>query len=134
MNLAFRLPNTIVAFLFLLSGSTAPISLLASDHGGGGGTPAPLVFTVNLGPSNYLQIGLVIEAATPEASHELGVFQPRIKHEIILLLSGRDEAVLRTLPGKKALIKEIITSVNHVIHDDEKTGVNEVLLSNFIIQ
>lgn len=91
------------------------------------------MFTVNLGPNSYLQIGLVLQAATPEASHELGVYQPKIKHEIILLLSGKDEALLRTLPGKKALIAEIITSVNHVIHDDEKTGVNEVLLSNFII-
>ena len=133
MNVAYRLPNTVVAFFFLLFGSIAPISLLASDHGGGG-APAPLVFTVNLGPNSYLQIGLVLQAATPEASHELGIYQPKIQHEIILLLSGKDEALLRTLPGKKALIAEIMTSVNHVIHDDEKTGVNEVLFSNFIIQ
>ena len=134
MNLAFRLPNTIAVFLFLLSGLIAPMPLQANDNGGGGGSPAPLVFTVNLGPSNYLQIGLILEAATPEASHELGVFQPKIKHEIILLLSGKDEAALRTLPGKKALIKEIIASVNHVIHENEKTGVTDALLSNFIIQ
>ena len=132
MKVAYRLPNTLAAFFFLLFGSISPISLLASDNGGG--APAPLVFTVNLGPNSYLQIGLLLQAATTEASHELGVYQPRIKHEIILLLSGKDEAFLRTLPGKKALIAEIMTSVNHVIHDDEKTGVNEVLLSNFIIQ
>jgi flagellar FliL protein len=133
VNVTYRLPNTIVAFFFFLAAAITPTSLLASDAGGGG-APAPLIFTVNLGPNNYLQIGLILQAATPETSHELGVFQPRIKHEIILLLSGRDEALLRTLPGKKALIEEIIASVNHVIHSDEKSGVNEVLLSNFIIQ
>ena len=133
MNVAYRFPNTIVAFFIFLIGSIAPASLLANDPGGGG-APAPLVFTVNLGVNNYLQIGLILQAASLEATHELGVYQPKIQHEIILLLSGRDEALLRTLPGKQALISEIVTSVNHVIHSDEKTGVNEVLLSNFIIQ
>ncbi len=134
MNVTYRFSNTIVAFCLFITGLFAPLSLMASDNGGGGGAPAPLVFTVNLGPSSFLQIGLILQAASLEATHELGVFQPKIKHEIILLLSGRDEALLRTLPGKKALIEEIIASVNHVIHSNEKTGVNEVLLSNFIIQ
>ena len=133
MNVTPRFSNTIVAFLLFLTASITPISLLASDAGGGG-APAPLGFTVNLGENSYLQIGLILQAASLEATHELSVYQPKIQHQIILLLSGRDEALLRTLPGKKALIEEIIASVNHVIHSDEKTGVNEVLFSNFIIQ
>lgn len=132
MNAPFRSTNTFLAFLLFLLATLVPTSLFASDHGGGG-APEPLIFTVNLG-SNYLQIGLVLEAATPEASHELGVYKPKIQHAIILLLSGKDDVKLRTLPGKKELINEIISAVNHVIHDDEKTGVNSVLFSNFIIQ
>lgn len=132
MKPPFRLSNTLAALLFFVFAGLAPTALLASDAGGGG-APEPLIFTVNLG-SNYLQIGLLIEAATPEAKHELAVFKPKIQHAIILLLSGRDDATLRTLPGKKALVADIISSVNHVIHDDEKTGVNSVLFSNFIIQ
>lgn len=134
MNVTSRLSNTFVAFMLLLLGSIAPSILLASDHGGGGGAPAPLIFTVNLGDNRFLQLGLVLETATPEAAHELSSYQPKIQHHIILLLSGQDEAKLRTLPGKKELAREIIETVNHVIHEDEKTGVKEVLFTNFIIQ
>ncbi len=134
MNIAFRLPNTFVAFVFLLLGSMAPSFLLANDHGGGSGAPAPLVFTVNLGSNNYLQLGLILEAASPEVSHELIAYNPKIQHEIILLLSGKDGAKLRTLPGKKELIEEIIEAVNHVIHKTEKNGVSEVLFTAFVIQ
>jgi len=134
MNLSFQLPNLFTAFICILFGSMAPLPLLASDHGGGGGAPEPLVFTVNLGSNSYLQLGLILEAASPEVGHELAIYKPKIQHEIILLLSGKDDAKLRTLPGKKELIEEIIATVNHVIHEDHKTGVSEVLFSNFIIQ
>ena len=133
MNVALRFQTTFAAFLFLFVAVITPISATASDHGGGG-APAPLIFTVNLGTGNYLQIGLILEAATPEATHELDLYKPKIQHAIILLLSGKDDAKLRTLPGKKALIEEIIEAANHVIHETEKTGVNEVLFTNFIIQ
>ncbi len=93
-----------------------------------------MVFTVNLGPENYLQFGLVLEAATPEAGQEVEVYKPRIQHEIILLLSSQNVDHLRTLEGKKALIEEILTKVNHVIDETAKTGVKEVLFTRFLIQ
>jgi len=108
-----------------------PVS--ANDHGGGG-APEPLVFTVNLGTKNYLQFGLVIEAATPEAAHEIAAYRPKIQHEIILLVSDKVVDHLRTLDGKKELIEEILETVNHLIHETEKTGVKEVLFTKFIIQ
>ncbi len=93
-----------------------------------------MVFTVNLGKDNYLQFGLVFEGATPEALHLLAGYKPKLQHEIILLLSGKDAAKLRTLAGKKELIEEIIELSNHVIHEDEKTGIKEVLFTKFLIQ
>ncbi len=106
---------------------------LANDHGGASG-PEPLVFTVNLGNNTYLHFGLILETATPEAGHEIVVFRPKIQHEIILLLSGKDPGHLRTLPGKKELVEEIIDAANHVIHSNEKNGVKEALFTKFIIQ
>jgi len=108
-------------------------ALAGGDHGGGSG-PEPLLFTVNLGTNTYLHFGLILETATPEAGHELGLFRPKIQHEIILLLSGKDPAHLRTLPGKKELVEEIIEAANHVIHSNEKNGVKEALFTKFIIQ
>ncbi|HMT79937.1 MAG TPA: flagellar basal body-associated FliL family protein [Azonexus sp.] len=112
----------------------SPLSAMANDHGGGGGGPEPMIFTVNLGKDNYLQFGLILEAANPEAEHALASYKPMIQHEIILLLSGKDATKLRTLEGKKELIEEIHDLANHVIHEDEKTGVKEVLLTKFLIQ
>lgn len=111
-----------------------PLAAQASDHGGGGGAPEPMVFTVNLGTENYLQFGLILEPAVPEAAGAIAAYKPRIQHEIILLLSGKDVATLRSLAGKKELIEEIIELANHAIHEDEKTGVKEALFTRFLIQ
>jgi flagellar FliL protein len=111
-----------------------PAPALASDHGGGGGAPEPMVFTVNLGTENYLQFGLILEPAVPEAAGAIAAYKPRIQHEIILLLSGKEVAGLRTLAGKKELIEELIELANHAIHEDEKTGIKEALFTQFLIQ
>jgi flagellar FliL protein len=133
MNVASRIVNAFAAPLLVVLALLLPLPVLASDHGGGG-APEPMVFTVNLGKDNYLQFGLVFETASPEAAHSLAAFKPKVQHEIILLLSDKEAAKLRTLPGKKELIEEIVELANHVIHEDEKTGVKEVLFTKFLIQ
>ncbi len=104
---------------------------------GDGGAPAGLgemVFTVNVGNNQYLNVGIVLEGATPEAGAALALRKPRMQHEIIMLLSGRDASVLRTLAGKKALIEELIDAANAVIKETPKTGVQEALFTRFFIQ
>lgn len=133
MNAAPRMINALVAPLLMVLALLMPLSVQANDHGGGG-APEPMVFTVNLGKENYLQFGLILEAATPEAAHSLASYKPKIQHEIILLLSGKDAGKLRTLEGKKELIEELHELANHVIHEDEKTGIKEVLFTKFLIQ
>jgi flagellar FliL protein len=133
MNVFSRIVTIFVAPALLVLAVMLPLPVLAGDHGGGG-APEPVVFTVNLGNENYVQFGLIFEGATPEAAHLLAAYKPRIQHEIILLLSGKEAATLRTLAGKKELIKEIIELGNHVIHEDEETGIKEVLFSKFLIQ
>ena len=48
-------------------------------------------------------------------------------------MSDKDQANLRTLDGKKALAEEIVDQANHIIHDDRKTGVKEILFTKFLI-
>lgn len=134
MNVAPRIVNTLLAPMLLVLALFSPLPALSSDHGGGGGAPEPMVFTVNLGTQNYLQFGLILEPAVPEAAGAIAAYKPRIQHEIILLLSGKDIATLRSLAGKKELIEEIVDLANHAIHEDEKTGVKEALFTQFLIQ
>jgi len=133
MNIAPRIINALVAPLLMLLALLMPLSVQANDHGGGG-APEATIFTVNLGKENYLQFGLIFETATPEAAHSLASYKPKIQHEIILLLSGKDATKLRTLEGKKELIEELVGLANHVIHEDVKTGIKEVLFTKFLIQ
>ena len=133
MNVAPRFVSFFVAPILLVLALFLPLPAMASDHGGGG-APEPLVFTVNLGKENFLQFGLILEPATPEAAGLLAAHKPQIQHEIILLLSGKDANKLRTLAGKKELIEELVELANHAIHEDEKTGVKEALFTRFLIQ
>jgi len=134
MSFVSRAARYLATISLVLSAAFISLPLQAGEHGGGGGGPEPLVFLVNLGPTTFLNFGLILETATPEAAHELVAYRPKIQHEIILLLSEKDQAKLRTLAGKKELIEEIAETVNHVIHEDAKTGVKDVLFTNFIIQ
>jgi flagellar FliL protein len=70
----------------------------------------------------------------PGSGRLLAAHKPQIQHEIILLLSGKDAATLRTLAGKKELIEELVELANHAIHEDEKTGIKEALFTRFLIQ
>ena len=133
MSLIHRVRKTFLALGVILLTGMFPFGASANDHGGGG-APEPMVFTFNLGDKAYVQFGLIFETGSPEAAHELVVYRPKIQHQIILLMSGKEEAHLRTLAGKKELIEEIIELTNHVIHDDKKSGVKEVLFTKFLIQ
>lgn len=117
-----------------LLGASLLAAMPARAGGGGGGAPEPMVFTLNLGNSTYLQFGLILETATPEAAHLLAGYKPKIQHEVIMLMAGKDVAHLRTLEGKKELLEELVEMANHVIHEDRKTGVKEALFSRFLIQ
>lgn len=134
MKVVSRIVNALVAPVLVILASLLPLPSLASDHGGGGGAPEPMVFTVNLGTENYLQFGLILEPAVPEGAGAIAAYKPRIQHEIILLLSGKELDKLRTLEGKKELIEEIVELANHAIHEDQKTGVSEALFTQFLIQ
>ena len=110
----------------------------ANDHGGGPAGPEPLRFTVNVSSENpggkYLQVEMVFETVHPEAAQAIAALKPKVQHEMILLLSSENAERLRTRDGKNRLVEKIIEAVNKVIDETEKTGVKEVLFTNFIIQ
>lgn len=127
-----RINSTLLTIAVILLPLAWPLGASASDHGGG--APEPMVFTFNLGGKSYVQFGLIFETGSPEAAHELVAYRPKIQHEIILLMSGKTESHLRTLEGKKELVEEILELTNHLIHEDRKTGVKEILFTKFLIQ
>lgn len=109
----------------------------ANDSGGAAPGGEPVKLTVNLqsttGEGRYLQFEIVFEG-TPEASLAITANRPRVLHKLILLLSDERSEHLITLKGKHDLADKIVEEVNRVIDETEKTGVHEVLFTNFIIQ
>lgn len=122
----------VVLSLLLLSSVPA----YAGEHGGGG--PGPLSFVVNLASANkadrIAKIDFVLEAASPEVDAAIKSHLPRIQHQVILLLSGKSDENLRSTAGKHTLAEEIRQLVNQILQESDKTGVQEVLFTDFLIQ
>ncbi|WP_109041525.1 flagellar basal body-associated protein FliL [Azospira sp. I13] len=110
-------------------------SLQANDHGGGGGAAESYRFVVNLARSGrILQTDMVFEGAHAETAESLKVIRPKVQHALILILSAETPESLQTLEGKEALAQRIRKALNALLKEDEKSGVKEVLFTNFIMQ
>lgn len=129
--------NTLLRCRSLLLGLVCLFSLpaLANDHGGGGGAAEALRFVVNLaGSGRILQTDLMFECANGEVDAALKTIRPKVQHKLIILLSSEQPDTLLTLEGKKQLAESIRDTLNKLIDETPKSGVKEVLFTNFIIQ
>ena len=99
-------------------------------------------FTVNLVPENgdqFLQLILSVEVTDLLAGDKLKNYTPKIRNNVMLLLSGKKAAELITKEGKETLANEIRELINQILAPDNKgtsgnAPVKEVLFTSFIIQ
>ncbi|MCL2829573.1 MAG: flagellar basal body-associated FliL family protein [Betaproteobacteria bacterium] len=97
-------------------------------------------FTVNLKPEDgdhYLQLAISVEVDDTADGERVKLFMPKLRNEIMLLLSDKLPSKLATKEGKEALAIEIRTHMNAVLEPGGKRGdipVSEVLFTSFIVQ
>lgn len=102
-------------------------------------------FTVNLVPETgdqYLQITINVEAEDATVGEKMKIHMPKLRNNIMLILSSKKPSELASREGKEQLAGEIKTSINSAIGSSEppkgkKTAedpVKEVLFTSFIIQ
>ncbi len=97
-------------------------------------------FTVNLVPESgeqFLQLVLSVEVADAATGDRIKAFTPKIRNNVMLLLSGKKASELLTKEGKEMLAGEIRDQMNAVLATGEKGSnepVSEVLFTSFIIQ
>lgn len=116
----------------------------ASAHGsetkaaGGGVVPAAIYdldpFIVNLADVpdvRYLKLVVKLDLDRPEAKEEITARLPQVRDAILILLSSKDAASLRTTQGKFQLRDEISSRVNSAL---PKTGVKTVYFTEFVVQ
>ena len=97
-------------------------------------------FTVNLVPENgeqFLQLALTVEVDNIKVGDQLKNYTPKLRNNVMLLLSGKKASELVSKEGKETLANEIRDLMNEVLNMGEKGvegPVKEVLFTSFIIQ
>ena len=97
-------------------------------------------FTVNLVSEQgeqFLQLIITAEVKDVKMGDKLKSYTPKLRNNIMLLLSGKKASELITKEGKETLAKEIRDLMNHVLNAGDKKAdgsVVEVLFTSFIIQ
>ena len=91
-------------------------------------------FIVNLADvpeSRYLKLTVKLELDRPEISTELNARVPQVRDTILILLSSKDAASLRTPQGKFQLRDELTLRVNALL---PKGGVRSAYFTEFVVQ
>lgn len=97
-------------------------------------------FTVNLIPEQtdqFLQLVLSVEVEDVVAGDRVKMYTPKIRNNVMLLLSSKKASELLTKEGKEALAHEIRGLMNDVLspgHEENDGPVKDVLFTSFIIQ
>ena len=95
-------------------------------------------FTVNLDQDaggQYLQVVISVEVEDLHMADKIKTYTPKLRNNVIRLLSGKKASELITREGKEALAGEIRGLMNEVLEPGAKEGpVKEVLFTSFIIQ
>lgn len=92
-------------------------------------------FTVSLaGGESMLQLELHVELEDAHLKDTLKAYMPKVRNDVILLLSSRKLDDLRSDNGAKKLIEDLQTTINHAMDVDEDEGVKSVAISSMIIQ
>lgn len=104
-------------------------------------TYVPLeAFTVNLVPESgeqFVQLVFSVEVSDAQTADKLKTFGPKVRNNVMMLLSGKKASELLTKEGKEALANEIRDQINSIIAPGAKAAdgpVREVLFTSFIIQ
>ncbi|SAL18232.1 flagellar basal body-associated protein FliL [Caballeronia sordidicola] len=105
---------------------------------------APPVFypldsmTVNLQSDDgmhYLRIGLTLKLPDQKAQAALAERMPEVRSHILMLLSAKHPDDLAGIEGKRALAKELLSTVNTFGGSpEEPANVQEVLFTEIVVQ
>jgi flagellar FliL protein len=100
-------------------------------------------FTVNLTPENgdqFLLVGLSVEIADETINEKIKIYTPRLRNNIMLLLSSKKASELTPREGKQKLATEIRDLMNEIVEPGSSRDrpdyapIREVLFTAFIIQ
>lgn len=88
------------------------------------------------GPIHFIKAEISLRVGkAPETREIVAHHMPRIRHELIMLLSRQNETALDTMEGKEKLRQDALASIQKFLQAETgKKGVDDLLFTNFVIQ
>jgi flagellar FliL protein len=100
-------------------------------------------FTVNLVPeegnSQFLQVAMSVEVVDLHVGDRLKSYTPKLRNNVMMMLSGKKAAELLSKDGKETLANDIRELINDILEQGGQSAadeppIKEVLFTSFIIQ
>ncbi len=87
------------------------------------------------GKLRFLKCQVTVQVATPAAHHAVNYYKPEIRHEVLMLLSDKQESQLKSVEAQDALAKELLAAVQKVLLAEEgEAFVSDLFFTSFVIQ
>lgn len=112
------------------------------EHGGGGSGATFYAldpsFVVNIDDGNmvrFLQVQVEVRLHDATAMDRIKTFQPRIRNDLIMLLSAQQRDTLRTPEGRQQLQVQVKDAINKVLTEESgSAGVDAVYFTKLVLQ
>lgn len=115
-------------------------SVDGGDGNGGGATYVSLepAFVVNVNDGlrvRHMQITLQVKLKQADFAAYIEKYDPAIRHEMVMLLSGQETSKLKTVAGKQQLMDQALAAIQRVLQENiGNTGIDAVYFTDLIIQ
>lgn len=101
--------------------------------------PMPPAFVTNVGSSgsrlSYVKAELTLRVSSPEAETAVQDHEPRLRHEMVMLLSAESRDTLSTTQGQDKLREQALEAFNGVLKEEETNAeIRDVLFTSFVVQ
>ncbi|MEN8718875.1 MAG: flagellar basal body-associated FliL family protein [Oceanococcaceae bacterium] len=96
-------------------------------------------FVINLADSDanrFLQVEVDLMSRDPKAPMHVETHMPAIRHQVVMDLSSRKYAELRTVEGKEAILAHIRDRMNALLEKNQQQAnvIEDVYFSSFVMQ
>lgn len=126
----------------------ASAGVFAAEHGGGESKgeagvseymelkPALITNYGGPGPIHFLKAEITLRVGKlPETRETVAHHMPRIRHELIMLLSRQNETDLESMEGKEKLRQDALGTLQKFMEAETgKKNIEDLLFTNFVIQ
>ena len=90
---------------------------------------------ISPGTLRFLKCEITIQVTSPAAHHAVNYHKAELRHEILMLLSSKEEDQLKTVDVQHILAQEALHKVQQVLlHEEGEAYVADLFFTSFVLQ